>query len=81
MRNYTSINVLAGVLLIVHERFDMNDDKESHTGDFFNNLIVALIFAVLIINVFVASFGVDIAPPPGYVSPTPYPNYLPGKGH
>ncbi|XP_037798782.1 ninjurin-1-like [Penaeus monodon] len=68
--------LLAGVLLIIHERFDMNDDNESHSGDFFNNLIVALIFAVLIINVFVASFGVDIArprvsaatPPSGYPS-------------
>ncbi|XP_047478666.1 ninjurin-1-like [Penaeus chinensis] len=75
--------LLAGVLLIIHERFDMNDDNESHAGDFFNNLIVALIFAVLIINVFVASFGVDIARPrvPVATPPSAFPGVGFGKGY
>lgn len=72
------LQVTAGVILLVAERFDINNEDEQHRGDFLNTLTTALIFTVLIINVFVACLGVDVNDP--NAPPDVYPNPYPSKG-
>lgn len=69
------LQVTAGVVLIVAERFDINKEEEQHRGDLLNTVVISLIFIVLIINVFVASLGVDMVNPDDpHPSPHPYPH-------
>ncbi|XP_045120029.1 ninjurin-1-like [Portunus trituberculatus] len=70
------LQVSAGILLLVGERFDINREDEQHRGDLLNTLITCLIFIVLIINVFVACLGVDVNDPntPPQHHPYPYPS-------
>ncbi|XP_045120353.1 ninjurin-1-like [Portunus trituberculatus] len=70
------LQVSAGVVLILAERFDINKEEDQEHGDWMNTLVTCIIFIVLIINVFVASLGVDVADPfqppsyPGLASST-----------
>ncbi|KAG0723845.1 hypothetical protein GWK47_041850 [Chionoecetes opilio] len=52
--------VAAGVVLILSERFDINKEEEQERGDLYNTVVICLIFIVLILNVLVASLGVDV---------------------
>lgn len=66
------LQVSAGIILLVAERFDINKEDEQHRGDLLNTLVTCLIFTVLIINVFVACLGVDVIDPE--VPDNPYPS-------
>lgn len=55
------------------ERFNINEEEEQERGDRLNTVVTALIFVVLVINVFVACLGVDVAEPKD-----PY-SYLPSS--
>lgn len=57
------LQVLAGIVLILAEQFDINKEEDQERGDTLNTVVVCLIFIVLIINVFVASLGVDVVDP------------------
>lgn len=57
------LQVAAGVVLIVAERFDINNEEEQERGDYLNTVVTCLVFLVLIINVFVASLGVSVGSP------------------
>uniref|UniRef100_A0A0P4WIZ1 Uncharacterized protein n=1 Tax=Scylla olivacea TaxID=85551 RepID=A0A0P4WIZ1_SCYOL len=66
------LQVSAGVVLILAERFDINKEEDQERGDWMNTLVTCLVFVVLIINVFVASLGVDVVDPsqsPPYPGP------------
>ena len=66
-------------MLLVSERFDINKEDEQHRGNTLNTVVTSLIFVVLIINVFVASLGVDVVDPyPD--NHQPYPPHHPNKG-
>ncbi|MPC70510.1 Ninjurin-1 [Portunus trituberculatus] len=73
---FPTFQVSAGVVLILAERFDINKEEDQEHGDWMNTLVTCIIFIVLIINVFVASLGVDVADPfqppsyPGLASST-----------
>ncbi|KAK7079640.1 hypothetical protein SK128_016755 [Halocaridina rubra] len=61
------LQVSAGVLLLISEKFDLEDDNEVDIGDILNSVTTILVFVVLILNVFIASLGVDIASPSAHV--------------
>ncbi|KAB7504122.1 Ninjurin-2 [Armadillidium nasatum] len=52
------LQVVTGIMLIVKERFDINIEDHQHSANLYNNITIALIFATLLINVFISSFGV-----------------------
>ena len=55
--------LVTGILLIIKERFDLNKEDDHEWCDRLNNLTVMFVFIILIVNVFVSSFGVDIMSP------------------
>lgn len=57
------LQITSGVALLVSERFDINKEEEQERGDRMNTVVTSLIFLVLVINVFVACLGVDVAEP------------------
>ncbi|KAK3857764.1 hypothetical protein Pcinc_036004 [Petrolisthes cinctipes] len=57
------LQVAAGVLLIITERFDLNNEDDDEWNDRMNTAVVSIIFVVLIVNLFVSSFGVDVVHP------------------
>lgn len=58
-----AIQITTGVLLIVKERFNINDEDDKEWSDRLNDISVCLIFLVVAINVFVSSFGVSVYHP------------------
>ncbi|XP_064100423.1 ninjurin-2-like [Macrobrachium nipponense] len=58
-----AIQITTGVLLIVNERFNINDEDDKEWCDRLNDISVCLIFLVVVINVFVSSFGVSVHHP------------------
>ncbi|XP_071512625.1 ninjurin-1-like isoform X1 [Panulirus ornatus] len=65
------LQVAAGVILIVAERFDLNDMDHDDWSDTLNTTVVAIIFVVLLLNVVVSSLGLDIANPTVHSTPPP----------
>ncbi|KAG7171960.1 putative Ninjurin domain-containing protein [Homarus americanus] len=61
--------VLAGIILIVGERFDLNDKDHDDWSDRLNTIVMCIIFVVLLVNVFISSFGVDVANPGMHKTP------------
>ncbi|KAK4320685.1 hypothetical protein Pmani_008467 [Petrolisthes manimaculis] len=57
------LQVAAGVLLIITERFDLNNEDDDEWNDRMNTAVTCIIFVVLLVNVFVSSFGVDVVNP------------------
>lgn len=53
----------AGILLIINERFDLDNEDDDEWNDRLNTAVVCIIFVVLIVNVFVSSIGVDVVNP------------------
>ncbi|XP_042216590.1 ninjurin-1-like [Homarus americanus] len=63
------LQVLAGIILIVGERFDLNDKDHDDWSDRLNTIVMCIIFVVLLVNVFISSFGVDVANPGMHKTP------------
>ncbi|XP_064097171.1 ninjurin-1-like [Macrobrachium nipponense] len=63
------LQVASGVVMLVAEKFDMNDDEERDQGELLNTITTVLVFVVLIVNVFIAGLGVDVANPFMHTAP------------
>ncbi|XP_045606193.1 ninjurin-1 [Procambarus clarkii] len=63
------LQVSAGIILIVAERYDLNNQDDDEWSDRLNTVVIALIFVVLLVNVFVSSLGVDVANPSMHSTP------------
>ncbi|KAK8733475.1 hypothetical protein OTU49_006314 [Cherax quadricarinatus] len=57
------IQIVAGIILIVAERFDINQEEDDEWSDRLNTTVVCLVFIVVIVNVFISSMGIDVANP------------------
>ncbi|XP_068234956.1 ninjurin-1-like [Palaemon carinicauda] len=57
------LQVAAGVILLISEKFDITDEDERELGERLSTTTSVLVFVVLLINVFIASLGVDVANP------------------
>lgn len=60
---FSYTQVLAGVMLILMERFDFDDEDHELWNDRMNTGVVCLIFVILVLNIFISSLGVDVANP------------------
>ena len=48
-----------GISLIFIGRYDYRDQENRKRPQLINNIVVALVFLITIVNIFIASFGVD----------------------
>ena len=56
---YELIQVLIGVVILIKGRYNINKEENHSKAECLNNLTVWMIFAVTVINVFMAAFGID----------------------
>uniref|UniRef100_A0A2L2YUM6 Ninjurin-1 n=1 Tax=Parasteatoda tepidariorum TaxID=114398 RepID=A0A2L2YUM6_PARTP len=56
------LEVLIAILLFLKERYDLNDEKQNKVMDYMNDIIIYIIFASVLVHVFVSLFVVDHAP-------------------
>ncbi|CAL4153795.1 unnamed protein product, partial [Meganyctiphanes norvegica] len=52
-----SLQLISGITLIVSEKFDLEDEDWS---EYLNNAVVIQVFFIVIINVFISGFGVNV---------------------
>ncbi|XP_066972516.1 ninjurin-1-like [Macrobrachium rosenbergii] len=63
------LQIASGVIMLVAEKFDINDEEEREQGERLNTVTTVLVFVVLIVNVFIAGLGVDVANPFMHTAP------------
>ena len=52
------LQVLAGILFLVLAGLNINDSKHHRTATILNNIAVAVIFIITVLNVIISTFGV-----------------------
>ncbi|XP_012705081.2 ninjurin-1 [Fundulus heteroclitus] len=62
------LQVLVGVMLIFIVKWNLNDESMHYKLDILENVTTAFVFVIVVINVFITAFGVQL-PSPG-VSPS-----------
>ncbi|XP_022650334.1 ninjurin-2-like isoform X2 [Varroa jacobsoni] len=55
------LQILIGFVLVVKYRFNINKEHQQWWADFLNNVLVWMIFAATICNVFISAFGIEPA--------------------
>ena len=56
---YLFLQIIAGVVLIFVGRFDYKRQEERKKTQTMNDVVVVLIFTITVVNIFIATFGVD----------------------
>ena len=58
--NIGFLQILAGILFLVLARMNINDAKHHKSATILNNVAVAVIFVITVLNVFSSTFGVQL---------------------
>ncbi|XP_026851544.1 ninjurin-1 isoform X3 [Electrophorus electricus] len=53
------LQVLVGVLLIFIVKWNLNDESKHHKLNIMENISTALVFIIVVVNVFITAFGVQ----------------------
>nr|XP_019951504.1 PREDICTED: ninjurin-1-like [Paralichthys olivaceus] len=53
------LQVTVGVLLIFIVRWNLNDERKHRRLDTMENLVTSLVFITVVVNIFIAAFGVN----------------------
>ncbi|CAG7835653.1 unnamed protein product [Allacma fusca] len=56
------LQIIVGVCLLYLGMHNINEEQNYKKINFWNNVIVALIFLISVINIFLSSFGMDYTP-------------------
>nr|XP_023652398.1 ninjurin-1-like [Paramormyrops kingsleyae] len=54
-----ALQILVGILLIFIVKWDLNDEHKHHKLNVLENLTTALIFLIVVVNIFITAFGVQ----------------------
>ncbi|XP_053154626.1 ninjurin-1 isoform X2 [Hemicordylus capensis] len=57
------LQIGVGVLLIFLVKYDLNNPAKHAKLDFLNNLTTGLVFIIVVVNVFITAFGVQMPAP------------------
>lgn len=53
------LQIIIGILIMIKARYTINNEDHHTRADCLNNMVVYLVFAVTVVNVFVSAFGID----------------------
>ncbi|XP_048879456.1 ninjurin-1-like [Brienomyrus brachyistius] len=54
-----TLQILVGILLIFIVKWDLNDESKHHKLNVLENLTTALVFLIVVVNIFITAFGVQ----------------------
>ncbi|XP_062311390.1 ninjurin-2-like, partial [Osmerus eperlanus] len=54
-----ALQIVAGVLFIIMARRDITDTAQQHRLNTYNNTATALVFIIIILNIFITTFGME----------------------